>query len=95
MTWDAYDSQGTDTKVIGADLTRQFGRRTEASAGTYYGIYKYDLLLNQERENVRVRRAHHMRNPKRTLSASAHSRGSLISAFTSHQKWMMAVTAAR
>jgi len=54
LSWDLYDSDDTDTRVLGADLTRPFGEETEASIGTYYGLFKYDLLLNQEREDVRT-----------------------------------------
>ena len=54
LTFDRYDSGGIETRVLGGDLTRQFGRRTRASLGTYYGLYEYDVFNNSEREDVRT-----------------------------------------
>src|SRR5690606_33298517 len=48
----------------------------------------------QDRDNVRVRHVHQMRNANTAPNASANICGSKRSAFTSHQKWMTPVMAA-
>jgi hypothetical protein len=36
------------------DLKRDFGEKVVASIGSYYSLYKYDLYLVEERDDVRT-----------------------------------------
>jgi hypothetical protein len=47
-------SDGSDITTWGLDLERQFGAQLEASAGTLFALYKFDVATEEERENVRT-----------------------------------------
>ena len=54
FTADSYHSSGNDVRSLGAELTRRLGERGEATLGTYYSLFTYDLFQNEERDNVRI-----------------------------------------
>jgi hypothetical protein len=47
-------SDGSDISTWGLDLERAFGAELEASAGTLFALYKFDVATEEERENVRT-----------------------------------------
>jgi hypothetical protein len=54
LTGEIWDSQESDFSTYGADLARHFGATVDASVGTYYSLYKYDLFQNRELDDVRT-----------------------------------------
>lgn len=54
LTGDVYESEGQDIRTWGADVSRAFDEQFELSGGTYYSLFKYDLFLDEEREDVRT-----------------------------------------
>jgi len=54
LTADVYDSERTDAETWGADLSKDLNARTEAAVGSYYSLYKYDLFLDEERDDIRT-----------------------------------------
>jgi hypothetical protein len=47
-------SDGTDVETWGLDLEKELGAQLEASAGTIFALYKFDVASQEERENVRT-----------------------------------------
>lgn len=55
VTADVWSSDGQDVQSWGLDLTKRFGAKDWLlSVGTYYALYKYDLFLNRESDDVRT-----------------------------------------
>lgn len=54
VTADYWDADQQDVRSWGGDASMRCDDRLTASLGTYYSLYKYDLLLNQERDHVRT-----------------------------------------
>jgi hypothetical protein len=54
LTGDVWDADDADVTSWGLDLTRKLDRGIEASAGTSYALYDYDLFSDSEHDNVRV-----------------------------------------
>ena len=53
MTADRWDDEEQDTSSLGADVSYGEERWT-AALGTYYSLYKYQLLELDERDDVRT-----------------------------------------
>ncbi len=51
---DVWDGRERDTSTWGADLAYDTQAQWKFSAGSYYSLYKYDLLQNSERDDVRT-----------------------------------------
>jgi hypothetical protein len=51
---DTWDADGRDVDGWGVSVSRDFSGACEASLGTYYSLYKFDLLSATEREDVRT-----------------------------------------
>jgi hypothetical protein len=54
LTADVWQDDQQDVRTWGADLRREFKRDLEAALGSYYSLYKYDLFLDSERDDVRT-----------------------------------------
>lgn len=54
LTGDVWDGGDGDVNSLGAELSLPYGERLEWALGTYYSLYKYDLFLDSEREDVRT-----------------------------------------
>jgi len=54
LTGEIWDSQQSDLRTLGAELARRCAERLEASLGTYYSLYEYDLYQARELDHVRV-----------------------------------------
>lgn len=54
LTGEIWDSAGTDIRTFGADLSRKLGAHVDASVGTYYSLFKYDLYQDRELDDVRT-----------------------------------------
>jgi hypothetical protein len=54
LTLEAWESDPTDVRTWGADLSRRFGDRLDLSLGSSYALYEYDALLGRERDDVRT-----------------------------------------
>ena len=54
LTLEAWESDPTDVRTWGADLSRRFGERLDLSLGSSYALYEYDALLGRERDDVRT-----------------------------------------
>jgi hypothetical protein len=54
LTGEVWNSDTDDTSTWGLDLTRKMGAKLSASVGTYYSLYKYDLFLVTEHDDVRT-----------------------------------------
>ena len=54
VTADFWDGDEQDTNSLGADLSYRVDARWEASLGTYYSLYKYELLELSEQDDVRT-----------------------------------------
>jgi len=54
LTGEIWDSEQNDLRTLGAELARCFAERLEASLGTYYSLYEYDLFQARELDHVRV-----------------------------------------
>jgi hypothetical protein len=54
ITGDSYDSDRSDVRTWGADVSWDATERLETAVGSYYSLYKYDLFLNEERDDVRT-----------------------------------------
>lgn len=54
VTADLWQGGGRDISSWGADLTQPFGDRYEGALGTFYSLYKTDLVTGVEREDVRA-----------------------------------------
>ena len=53
VTGEVWDSSDTEFSTWGANLSREH-ERFEWSLGSYYSLYKYDLLTGDERDDVRT-----------------------------------------
>ena len=53
-TVDFWDGDDQDTNSVGADLSYSVADRWQASIGSYYSLYKYELLELSEQEDVRT-----------------------------------------
>jgi hypothetical protein len=53
LTGELWDATGTNVTSWGADLSREW-EDLEGSLGTYYSLYKLDLVAGEEREDVRT-----------------------------------------
>lgn len=53
LTGEAWRADASDIETWGIDLEKELGDRTELSLGSYYSLYKYDLFLDAERDDVR------------------------------------------
>jgi hypothetical protein len=54
VTVDRWDDEDRDTSTLGADLSYEASENWNASIGSYYSLYKYQLLELDEREDVRT-----------------------------------------
>lgn len=54
VTGEVWDSPQSDIRTFGADLSRRFGERVDASVGTFYSLFKYDLYQDRELDDVRT-----------------------------------------
>ncbi len=54
FTGEIWTSQPSDLRTFGAELARRCAERLEASLGTYYSLYEYDLYQARELDHVRV-----------------------------------------
>ena len=54
LTADRWDDDDRDTSSFGADLSYDADERWRGALGTYYSLYKYQLLEFDEREDVRT-----------------------------------------
>jgi hypothetical protein len=54
LTGDAWNSDPQKVRTWGLDAGREFSGDLRLSAGSSYSAYKYDFLLDSERDNVRV-----------------------------------------
>src|SRR6185503_544996 len=53
-TADRWDDDDQDTSSLGADLSYAAEERWKAAIGSYYSLYKYELLELSERDDVRT-----------------------------------------
>jgi hypothetical protein len=53
LTGESWDSDGEEIRSYGADLACERGR-SETSLGSYYSLYKFDVVSGEEREDVRT-----------------------------------------
>jgi hypothetical protein len=53
LTWESWSGGGEEIDTWGADLGFERGR-SRASLGTYYALYKFDVVQDVEREDVRT-----------------------------------------
>ena len=63
---DRWVSDANENEGLGFDLVKQLGQN-EAAIGTFYSLYKIDLFLDQEREDVRTWFLRWRRRPKQGL----------------------------
>ncbi|HTF91192.1 MAG TPA: hypothetical protein VK843_22460 [Planctomycetota bacterium] len=54
LTGEVWNSPDTQIETWGADLSRPFGSGVDASIGSYYSLFKYDLFSIEERDDVRT-----------------------------------------
>lgn len=54
VSFDLWQSDRQDSTGLGLDISKRIGSAWTASAGTYYSLYKYDLFLNRESDDVRT-----------------------------------------
>jgi hypothetical protein len=54
LTGEVWDSQESEIRTFGADLSRRIGETIDASLGTDYSLFKYDLYQNRELDDVRT-----------------------------------------
>lgn len=54
LTGEIWDSGGDDFTALGGDLNHEFDDRLSGAIGTFFQLYRYDALTDQERENVQV-----------------------------------------
>ena len=54
VTVDRWNDDDRDTSSFGADVSYSPDERWKASLGTYYSLYKYELLELEERDDVRT-----------------------------------------
>jgi hypothetical protein len=66
---DLWDGDNRDTEAWGFDLAYDTREEWKFGAGSYYSLYKYDMFLNSERDDVRTwyARANWKVGPKLTL----------------------------
>lgn len=53
VTGDVWSSDGRDVESWGLDLSRKLESGYQLAAGTSYALYRYDLFLDSERDDVR------------------------------------------
>ena len=53
LTGELWDTQDSSFHTFGAELSRRFDERLDASLGTSYALYKYDLFQARELDHVR------------------------------------------
>jgi hypothetical protein len=72
LSADLWDGDGNDTTTWGADLSYDTQSEWKFGAGSYYSLYKYDLLSQSERDDVRTyyARSTYKVGPKLTLELS-------------------------
>ena len=51
---DNYDDDHSDVVAYGGSLTREIGETLDATVGTYYSRYKYDLFTGAEKDDVQT-----------------------------------------
>jgi hypothetical protein len=54
VTGEVWNSPDSDIQTWGADLSRKFAPSLDASVGSYYALFKYDLFSIEERNDVRT-----------------------------------------
>lgn len=54
VTADVWHADENETETFGAELSRALSEASKISLGTDYSLYKYDLFLDSEKENVRT-----------------------------------------
>jgi hypothetical protein len=54
MTGELWHATDTDFETWGASLARAFDRNWDATLGSYYALYEYDLMSGEERDHVRT-----------------------------------------
>jgi hypothetical protein len=54
LTGEVWDGDDTGLETWGADLSRGWGERWDASAGSFYALYKFDPFAGSERDDVRT-----------------------------------------
>lgn len=54
LTGEVWNSQGNDIDTWGVDLSRRFGEVLDASAGSYYSLYKTSVASSTESDDVRT-----------------------------------------
>ena len=54
LTGEVWDAESDEVRTWGVDLSRKMSARLRASVGSYYSLYKYDLFLLRERNDVRT-----------------------------------------
>lgn len=54
LTGSLWYSDGQDIHTLGFDVTKDLTEQWEASVGSYYSLYKYDLFTDSERDDVRT-----------------------------------------
>jgi hypothetical protein len=53
-TGEIWDSNGSDIRSWGADLSRKWNGGVDGSLGTYYSLFKVDLVSGEERDDVQT-----------------------------------------
>ncbi|MFN0008673.1 MAG: hypothetical protein ACKVXR_12285 [Planctomycetota bacterium] len=54
LTGEIWESDGSDIRTWGVDLSRRFGEKFESSLGSAYALYKVDVQSGEERDDVRT-----------------------------------------
>jgi len=54
LTGEAWDGGQSDIRTWGFDLRRDVGERVALSGGSYYSLFKYDLISDVEHDHVRT-----------------------------------------
>jgi hypothetical protein len=54
LTGEIWDAGSDQTSSWGVDLSREMSQKLKLSLGSYYSLYKYDLFLVSERDDVRT-----------------------------------------
>ena len=54
LTTDLWDATPSNFQTFGGDLARSFDEHLDASVGTFYSLYQYDLYQQRESDHVRI-----------------------------------------
>jgi hypothetical protein len=54
LTGDVWDDDQQDVQTWAVDVSKQLDERFQGSLGSYYSLYKYDLFMESERDDVRT-----------------------------------------